>query len=96
VQTSGGDIGNGRRETKVKQTAERKDMIGNATSIGMMSFDREIGAVEEQVIKDIRRIVRPGALASDWTLRPRVGLSYLRMTRDATDETGGSAFALSV
>ncbi|MCP8890978.1 autotransporter outer membrane beta-barrel domain-containing protein [Sphingomonas faeni] len=36
------------------------------------------------------------ALASDWTLRPRAGITYVRTTRDATDETGGSAFALTV
>lgn len=36
------------------------------------------------------------AVASDWTLRPRAGITYARTTRDATDETGGSAFALSV
>ncbi len=36
------------------------------------------------------------ALASDWTLRPRAGITYVRTTRDATNETGGSAFALSV
>lgn len=36
------------------------------------------------------------ALASDWTLRPRASITYVRTTRDATDETGGSAFALSV
>lgn len=36
------------------------------------------------------------ALASDWTLRPRAGITYARTTRNAINETGGSTFALSV
>ena len=34
-------------------------------------------------------------MATDWSLRPRVGVTYLRTTRDGVDEAGG-AFALDV
>jgi hypothetical protein len=56
---------NGRREPKAKQMAERKDMTGNAASIGIIPFDREIGTVVKQAIEVIRCLARPGALASD-------------------------------
>ncbi len=36
------------------------------------------------------------AVASDWTVRPRVGVTYVRTTRDEVAETGGSPFALAV
>ncbi len=36
------------------------------------------------------------AMASDWTLRPRAGVTYVRTTRDGVAETGGSPFALTV
>ena len=36
------------------------------------------------------------AVASDWTLRPRAGITYVRTTRDGVAETGGSPFALTV
>ncbi|WP_380785619.1 autotransporter outer membrane beta-barrel domain-containing protein [Sphingomonas sp. R86521] len=36
------------------------------------------------------------AVASDWTLRPRAGITYVRTTRDGVTETGGSPFALTV
>ncbi len=35
-------------------------------------------------------------MASDWTLRPRAGVTYVRTTRDGVAETGGSPFALTV
>ncbi len=35
-------------------------------------------------------------IASDWTLRPRAGVTYVRTTRDGVAETGGSPFALTV
>jgi hypothetical protein len=45
--------------------AERKDMTGNAASIGIIPFDREIGTVVKQAIEVIRCLACPGALASD-------------------------------
>jgi len=35
-------------------------------------------------------------MAGGWTLQPRVGLTYVRTTRDGVAETGGSPFALTV
>jgi outer membrane autotransporter protein len=35
-------------------------------------------------------------MGSDWALRPRVGVTYVRTTRDGVAETGGSPFALAV
>jgi hypothetical protein len=35
-------------------------------------------------------------LSSEWTLRPRAGLTLVRTTRDGVSEAGGSAFALTV
>jgi hypothetical protein len=35
-------------------------------------------------------------MASGWTLRPHAGVTYVRTTRAAATETGGSAFALNV
>jgi hypothetical protein len=36
------------------------------------------------------------ALSSEWTLRPRAGLTYVRTARGGVAETGGSPFALTV
>lgn len=35
-------------------------------------------------------------VGNGWSLRPRVGITYIRTTRDGFTETGGSAFALTV
>jgi hypothetical protein len=35
-------------------------------------------------------------LSSEWTLRPRAGVTLVRTTRDGVSEAGGSAFALTV
>ena len=35
-------------------------------------------------------------MGSDWALRPRAGVTYVRTTRDGVTETGGSPFALTV
>lgn len=36
------------------------------------------------------------AVGGDWTLRPRVGVTYVRTTRDGVSEDGASRFALQV
>ncbi|WP_132910877.1 autotransporter outer membrane beta-barrel domain-containing protein [Sphingomonas sp. BK235] len=36
------------------------------------------------------------AVGNDWTLRPRLGLTYVRTTRDGVEEAGASRFALRV
>ncbi|MBW6532568.1 hypothetical protein KZ820_17640 [Sphingomonas sp. RRHST34] len=36
------------------------------------------------------------AVGGDWTLRPRVGVTYVRTTRDGVSEDGASPFALQV
>ncbi len=54
VQAPGGDVRDARRETEAKQVAQREDMIGDAAPIGMVALDREIRAMVEQAIEDVR------------------------------------------
>ena len=60
---------------------------GTASANGRYDLHSWVGDVSVSYDLDI---------ATDWTLRPRAGVTYVRTTRDGVAETGGSPFALTV
>lgn len=55
-----GDVRNPRCELKVQQMAQRENVIGHATGVGVMTFDRQFGTVMQQAVKDVRSLTRAG------------------------------------
>lgn len=88
VQASRGDVGDARREAKAEHVTECEDMIGDATPIGMVAFDREIGTVMEQAVEDMHRFAGTGRY--DPGMERRVMVGDVRVEGD-----GGIAARLS-
>ena len=51
-----GGIADAGRETKAQKVAERKDVIGEASGVGVMLLDPQIGLMVEEAIENMRRI----------------------------------------
>ena len=54
------DVGDTWGETKTKEMTQGKHMVGNAPSIGVMALDREVCAMMEQTIENMRGLACPG------------------------------------
>ena len=78
-----GKIPNAWREAKAQQMAERKNMIGKTSRVGVMFLDPQIGLVVEQAIENMRRIagirgdhlrIKGGVLVGDMGVKERTRL----------------------